>query len=149
MSEDVPNLAISISKLILTLVRNEVITTQVLLKIPPYVREDMVQHPPFVEFFSEELKIFDSELEIKEKFAQLTTTYLETHDAQEVIDQLKKYDSHQEIVRPWFIRKALLVACGRSNNDCEMTSKLFHDLVESLNLNYPTFSFAFDHCIQN
>ena len=87
--EDVPNLHQHMAKFVLNLVEQDVLNRQILIKIPPHEREEMSQYAPFSEFFGEELKIFDKELEIKEKFAQLAMSFQKTFDTQEVIDQLK------------------------------------------------------------
>lgn len=148
MAEDVPNLAESLAVLILKLVKDNVLTHQVILKIPIEIREGMIEYDPFREHFAEELKIFDHEKEIKEKFTEKVKSYLDSYDSSDVIDYLKNLE-FSEIVRPWFIRIAILVACGRGNKEREKVSQLLKEMATELKINYAMFSYAFDYCIQN
>lgn len=138
--KDSPNLSLIVSKFILKLVKDEVLTNQVLLKIPVEIREEMVQNQDLADYFSEDLKVFDNEVEIKEKFADVISLYLETYDSTGVINHLKNL-GHSEIVRPWFLRKAILVSCGKGNKEREKISQLFKELSKELNINYAIFSY--------
>lgn len=108
----------------------------------------MIKYEPFKEYFAEDLKVFEKEAEIKEKFTEIATFYLESHDSRDVIDHLRDLN-HSEIVRPWFIRNAILVACGKGNKEREKTSQLLKELSKELKINFAMFSYAFDHCIEN
>lgn len=124
IKEDVPDVYIRLAKIIMKLVKDEVLTNQVLHKIPKDDRAEMAKCLEFAEHFKEELEIFENESDIKKNFSIITSQYLVSFNFQEVVDQLKKYDKHPEIMWPWFIRKSILVACGGTNNDREKVSEL-------------------------
>lgn len=145
---DASNPAETLAKVILRLVQDDVITHQVLLKMPPEIREEIEAYKPFAEFFEEDLKVFGHETQIKEKFAELVMFYLDSYNSNDIIDHLQNL-GHSEIVRPWLIRKAILISCGKGNKEREMVSKLLKELAENLKMNYAMYSYAFDHCIQN
>jgi hypothetical protein len=146
--EDVPDLPVRIAKTLVKLIQENVITNQVILKIPNDFREEMLAYEPFKEQFAEELKVFDDEPNIKKKFSDLCTFYLNSYDNRDIIDHLKNL-GHSDIVIPWFIRKAIFVSCGKGNKDREMVSQLLKELSKELKWNYAVFSYAFDHCIEH
>lgn len=145
--EDVPDLPVRTAQTLVKLVQENVITSQVILKIPNEFREEMLAYEPFKEQFVEELKVFEDEPNIKKKFSDLCTFYLNSYDSNDIIDHLKNL-GHSDIVIPWFIRKAIFVSCGKGNKDREMVSQLLKQLSKELNWNYAVFSYAFDHCIE-
>jgi hypothetical protein len=148
LRKDSPDFYANITKLVLKLVKEEVLTNQVLLKVPVEIREEMVLDKKFYQYFQEDLRVFDNEVEIKEIFAEIVISYLENYDSTDIIKNLKNL-GHSDIVRPWFIRKAILVSCGMGNKEREKVSQLLKELSTELNLNYAMYSYCFDHLIQN
>jgi len=144
IKEDVPDLEEYIAQALLKLVKEEVITKQVLLKIPLEIREEVVKYAPFKSYFASDLTVFDGEKETKEKFAELVNFYLESYDSSDIFDHLKNI-GNSDIVIPWFIRKAILVSSGKGNKDREKVSQLLKDMPKKLDTNYAMYSYAFDH----
>lgn len=145
--EDVPTLHESLAKIILKLVQENVLASQVLLKIPTHDREEIVKYEPFATHFAEELKVFAHEDTIKHKFYELTTAYLENFDSAEIIDYLKTMPYH-EIVRPWFLRNSILLSLDRGNVEREKISQLHKELAKEFGLTFVVFSFTYDFLIQ-
>lgn len=136
IKEDVPNFSLYISKLILKLVQSEVLISQVLIKIPVEFREEMEENKEFSEYFTKELEIFKNEIEIKEKFSEVLSMY----EKADVINHLENL-GHPEIVKPWFIRKAILISCGKGNNEREEVSQLLKELGERKDIDFAMVSY--------
>ena len=64
MIDDAPNLHEDLAKIILDLVKDNILTNQVILKIPPEDRNKIALHQPFAEYFSKELEALNQEEEI-------------------------------------------------------------------------------------
>ena len=127
--------------------KDKVLASQVLLKIPSYDREKIISYQPFSDYFSEELKVFDQEEDIKSRFNGLTNTFLKGSDSSEIIEFLKDMPYH-EISRPWFLRNSILIAWGKGNDERERISQLHKELAKELELKFVTFSFAYDLLIE-
>jgi len=136
IKSDAPEFSHAISRFILNLVKTEVLTNQVLLKIPIEIREEIVQNEEFSEYFKEDLIVFENETEIKQKFDELAS-FSEDVD---VIEHFENFE-HSEIVKPWFIRKAILVTCGQGNNEREKLSQLLKTLAEKGEINFAMLSY--------
>mmetsp|Transcript_27127 Transcript_27127/g.23994 ORF Transcript_27127/g.23994 Transcript_27127/m.23994 type:complete len:152 (-) Transcript_27127:657-1112(-) len=123
IKEDAPDFEQAIAKFILKLVKDKVLSNQVLLKIPAEIREEMVKNEEFSTYFKDELEVFEREVEIKQKFSEL----LSFSESADEINQFQNLD-HPDIAKPWFIRQAIIVASGQGNNEREKVSQLLKEL---------------------